>query len=351
MRVQGAQDLRDWGQMAPATRTHSFRAMASQVTLHVVDPGPVVDRAFAEAEAVFREVERTCSRFDPDSDLVRVNARPDGWHEVPPRLADALTEAVRAHEETAGLFDPRVLETLLAWGSKDSLPDADSPRVRAVGLGRRCFGGESRSPLSGTWRPRIEREGDRYRVTLGGVPVDLGGIGKGLAVRWAAAALAAAGRGSLVDAGGDLAFSGAAPDGGAWRVGVEDPFGGEAPVLVLVLRDGACATSSIRRHRWTWADQQVHHLVDPRTNQPGGRGLAAVTVADPDPARSEVWSKALFLTGAESIAARADDLGLAAAWVGLDGREGVSAAMEPLTIWRRPAPRDRKGEAGREAEA
>lgn len=336
----------------PETRTHSFRAMASQVTFLVVDPHPGVAAAFEHAEAVVREVERTCSRFDAASDLVRANTAPHQWHEVPARLAHALAEAGRAHEETSGLFDPRVLDTLLAWGSGETMPTSDGPLVRAVGLAPSGeLAGSPTSAFSEPWQPRVARHGSTYHVHLGGTPVDLGGIGKGLAVRWAAAALAAAGRGSMIDAGGDLAFSGVAPDGGAWRVGVEDPFGGAEPVLVLAISHGGCATSSIRRHHWTVAGRQVHHLVDPRTGLPGGRGLAAVTVADPDPARSEVWSKALFLTGGAGIGTRADELGLAAAWVGIDGRVGVSAAMEPLTIWRRPAPRSRSTDAGRETGA
>ena len=35
----------------------------------------------------------------------------------------------------------------------------------------------------------------------------------------------------------------------------------------------------------------------PRTGEPGGHGLVAVTVAHPDPAWAEVWSKTLFLAG------------------------------------------------------
>ena len=63
----------------------------------------------------------------------------------------------------------------------------------------------------------------------------------------------------------------------------------------------------------------LHHLIDPRTGEPGGDGLAAVTVAGPDPAWAEVWSKALFVEGARSIAAAARSRGLAAWWVGGDG--------------------------------
>jgi len=143
----------------------------------------------------------------------------------------------------------------------------------------------------------IERDGI-WHIHLGGRQIDLGGIGKGLAVRWAAAELAGAGSGFMVDAGGDCAFGGIGPEDTAWNV------------------------------------EAVHHLVDPRTGLPGGDGLAAVTVVAADPAWAEVWTKALFLAGAAGVRRRAESLGLAAAWVGDDGVVGSTGLLDALTIWR-----------------
>ena len=54
----------------------------------------------------------------------------------------------------------------------------------------------------------------------------------------------------------------------------------------------------------------------------------------PDPAWAEVWSKTLFLTGPDEVAAQAEVRGLAAAWVTADGAMRTSPAMDPLVIWR-----------------
>ncbi|WP_421740835.1 FAD:protein FMN transferase [Cellulomonas sp.] len=306
--------------------SHTFRAMASQVELRVLDPLPHAAACLERAELVVREVERHCSRFDATSALSRANAAPDAWHLVPDVVADAVLEAERAHRETDGLFDPRVLDALLAWGYDRSLPFADGDVTTSATA--------SGAPLVEPWRPTV-RPGRRPGLHLGGRPVDLGGIGKGLAVRRAAAELAGAGASWLVDAGGDEYLGGGGPTGSGWRVGVEDPLGGDSPVLVLAVRDAGCATSSTRLRRWTAAGAPVHHLVDPRSGRPGGAGLAAVTVVGPDAAWAEVWTKALFLTGADVIAAEADARLLAAAWVTTDGLVGTSPAMDPLVVWRR----------------
>lgn len=310
-----------------AELTRTFRAMASGVVLRVVEPGPDAGVALSAAAAVFGQVEAACTRFDPASPLMRANANPQETHPAPPLLRAALAEALRAHKETGGLFDPRILATLTGWGYDRSLPFED---------GRVCLpaGPAATIPPAGRppWRPELSAAG----VRLGADPVDLGGIGKGLAVRWAAAELAGAGTASLVDAGGDLYAAGEGPEGGGWRIGVESPLGGSEPLAVLALADRGCATSSVRVRRWSVGGRQVHHLIDPRTGVSGGAGLLAVTVVHPDPAWAEVWSKTLFLAGARAVAHAADDRAVAALWVDEQGQVGTSAALAPYLLWSGP---------------
>ena len=308
-----------------------FRSMASDIALWVVDPGVGAQEAAAAAQAVIERVASTCTRFDPTSDLMRANAAGTTWTVVSRECFDALGAAYAAHLDTDGLFDPRVLRALSAYGydtslpfesRRVSLPAASAARGRRRGLGRR------------TWRPRFDADG--LAVRIGREPVDLGGIGKGLAVRWAADLLGDAGRAVLVEAGGDLMALGAGPDGDGWMVAVESPLGDADPAAVLRVTDRAVATSSTRVRSWTVAGADVHHLIDPRTGRSADTDLASVTVVGDDPALSEVWSKALFVTGRGGIRAAADDRGLAALWVDRSGRVGTSRAMRPYVEWQVP---------------
>jgi thiamine biosynthesis lipoprotein len=77
----------------------------------------------------------------------------------------------------------------------------------------------------------------------------------------------------------------------------------------------------------------VHHLIDPQTGEPGGDGLLSVTVAGPDPAWAEVWSKTLFLEGRRAIAALARRRGLAAWWIAVDGTIEMTPAGRARTLW------------------
>ncbi|HEX7460363.1 MAG TPA: FAD:protein FMN transferase [Acidimicrobiales bacterium] len=303
------------------------RAMASDITLYgpsTVDPpgsDPVVDKALS----VFTSVHETCTRFDPDSPLMRANARPDEWHTVPLILLAAVREAHRAYQRTDGRFDPRVLEDLVRLGYDRSLPftrggvTTDGVDIPRAALPR--------------WTPRL-RYGRRPELHLGGIPIDLGGIGKSLAVRWASEELQEHFEDFLLDAGGDCYCEGTGPEEDGWRVGVEDPFGGALPVAVLALSDKACATSSIKVRRWRAGGRKAHHLIDPTTGRPGGEGLVAVTVVDTDPTRAEIATKYLFLGGAAAIDEAARSRRTAALWVTTDGTIATSPMMEAFVIWR-----------------
>lgn len=312
--------------VSPAEAVSRTHAMASDIVVRArparADVAP--DRALATAVEVFHAVDRTCTRFDPRSDLMRANADPTGWTAVAPECFAALVEAQAAYRRTHGRFDPRVLGDLVRLGYDRSMRlGPPSPRTPADLHAR-----DALPP----WTPEFRREAREVR--LGPHPVDLGGIGKGLAVRWAAQLLDGIADNYLVEAGGDCACRGTAPDGEPWRVGVEDPAGGADPVAVLDLRDEAVATSSTRIRSWRVGAAAVHHLIDPVTGQPGGAGLLSVTVVDPDPAAAEVWSKTLFLCGRRGIRTSADHLGLAALWVTDDGLAEATASMQPRICWR-----------------
>jgi thiamine biosynthesis lipoprotein len=304
--------------------TFGSRAMASPLRLSVASTGSSQDigrasAAWAAARDEFEACEQAMSRFRDSSEITRLNRRSatDQPEVVSRRLSRALAACDRAHRVTGGRFDPRVLWDL------ERLGDRGAP------IGVRHHVDRRRRPPPG----RIIETTPDGRVSLP-EPVDLGGIGKGLTLRWASSSIERHGVASfLLEAGGDLVAHGNPPDGGPWLVAIEDPRTVIEPLAVLAVHDGAVATSSVQRRRWRSGDRTVHHLIDPRTGEPGGPGLLSVTVAGPDPAWSEIWSKALFLEGSGAIAALARRQGLAAWWVGEDGALEMTAAARARTIW------------------
>ena len=311
------------------------RAMATDVAVRLVLRGRAVSSprglraaqvALGDAVAVFGRVETECTRFSPTSALMRANADPQGWVSVPSTCYQSVHEAWLAHRRTSGLFDPRVLAELLRFGYDHSLPFSAGSVVIDGDPDGDSAPGARRTPWVPGFRP------GSHQVHLG-EPIDLGGIGKGLAVRWARDRLRLDCDDFLIEAGGDCYCAGREPQGRPWGIAVEDPLGGEA-VAVLWLTDRACTTSSIRLRRWQVGGRTVHHLIDPRTGEPGGAGLLSVTVVADDPASAEVDSKTLFLAGAERIASACAASAAAALWVTDDGSLGVSDTMDQYVAWR-----------------
>lgn len=271
------------------------------------------------------------SRFRDDSELTMLN-RLAGSDVVVPvswRTRKALAAIDRASRVTGNRFDATVLGTLERIGEKGA--NLHEPAASSRGQG------------SGT----IGDAAAHFRVNVPDMPVDMGGIGKGLALRWATNAvlpMLPPEAGFLLEAGGDMICAGA-PPWELWRIGIEDPVAAPEsnapPLVVFDVGRGAVATSSVRVRHWIGPDgRPVHHLVDPRTREPARSGLIAVTVAALDPAWAEVWSKALFIGGREAIAAEARARGLAAWWVDDRGRLGMTPDARVRTLW---AAEDRLG--------
>ncbi|MEO8329255.1 MAG: FAD:protein FMN transferase [Candidatus Nanopelagicales bacterium] len=316
--TRGREDLR--------TVQHTFSSMATTVEIQICNPYPSKSDAIDHIEQVFARVEAACTRFDPNSPLMRANNRPADWHVVPDECLEAIAAAANAHHITGGLFDPRVLTSLVANGYDSTLPF----RTGGVQLHARS----SPPPpldIENAWSPDIDVA--RRAVRLGDHPIDLGGIGKSYAVMRVASFFTGTDTSFLINAGGDCYAEGTGPAGDGWLIGVEDPASESDPLAVLRVVGGGCATSSTRLRRWQVDGRDTHHLVDPRSGRAGGHGLTAVTVIAKDTMAAETWTKALFLSGPKEIAAYAEVHQLAALWVDTSGRVGVSPQMVPHIEW------------------
>src|SRR5260221_8842999 len=159
-----------------------FAAMGSTVSLLL--PEDSVDHGGALVRALFDEWEQALSRFRPERELSRLNARAGEPVIVSPLLCSVLETSLRAAAATQGLYDPTLLRQIIAVGytaSFEILPAEQAPADPfAMPL------------LGGAWR-QIALDAAPRRVTLPpGVGLDFGGIAKGMAVHAAIEPLAGA---------------------------------------------------------------------------------------------------------------------------------------------------------------
>lgn len=264
----------------------TFSALGTYVFLATRDPG---DSAVARrlTEGVLAEVDRTCSRFRSDSDLVRANAAAGHWVEVDPVLVAAVTVAVDAARASDGLVHPLLGRHLVSVGyDRDFGSLADTGGITPA-----------TAPSPGSWE-QIGIADDAIRVPAG-TALDLGATGKAFAADLVVATLAGElASSAIVSVGGDLAV--ARPDEHPWAVSVcERP---DEPGVLVWLAQGGVATSSPGARRWTRGGTAYHHLLDPRTGAPAPETWTSVTCLGATAVAANTASTAAIVLGPDAAA-------------------------------------------------
>ena len=268
-----------------------WTALGTYVHLATGDPADLPG-ARRIAESVLAEVDRTCSRFRADSDLVRANGRPGRWTPVDPLLVAALQVAVEAAAVTDGLVDPCLGRALVSLGYDSDLhvvqrraPPVDRPPP-------------PRQP--GLWR-EIGLDPDGALRVPQGCALDLGATAKA----WAADLVAAQvvdelGTHVLVSLGGDVRIDGPDTPRPDWTVRVTECLD-DAEGEVVALAGGGVATSSTRARRWRTRHGVAHHVLDPRTRRPTDEHWRTVTATGPTCVAANVASTAALVLGRAAV--------------------------------------------------
>jgi FAD:protein FMN transferase len=245
-----------------------------------------------DVPSVFAEIERRLSRFDPGSDLSRLNADPRACVPAGPLLRAAVAAALRAASLTGGLVEPTLLGALRRAGYGESRGHVAPPSL-ARGLACAPPRRAARPNPAAEWRAVEVDDAAGVIRRPPGLELDLGGSVKGWAADLVAARLARHGR-CAVDCGGDLRVAGS---GAPWEVRVRHPLTG-AIAHTLRVSAGGVATSGIDTRLWERSRGDfAHHLIDPATGTPAWTGLVAATALAPSALEAEALAKAALLSG------------------------------------------------------
>ncbi|MBI2325324.1 MAG: FAD:protein FMN transferase [Chloroflexi bacterium] len=257
-----------------------FEALGAECELWALAPAEPLD---ATAEWI-HGLHRRLTRFDPESELSRFNARPGEWLEVSSELETLLREALTAYEASGGLVHVGILPALVEAGYDRTFRElATSPAGDVPQSPHACLDEVSRPPRGLEPLPALlQVRPGRARLERGAA-VDLGGLAKG----WIAdRAVERMGSNSLANCGGDLRALGGGPSGEGWPVA----FGGRT----LLLDDHGAATSGTAKRRW---GEGKHHLIDPRTGAPAVTDLSEASVLARTALDAEVLAKTAILLG------------------------------------------------------
>ena len=275
---------------APAPEPYKETRFLMGTVVSIQIRGLQESRARDAASAAFgamERIEKIMTTYNEESQVSALNrGASDGPIEVDPMLFRLLEKSVEMTRLTNGAFDVTIKPVLDVWKKRSD--SKALPTEEEIQAARQLVGSQL-----------IKfHDGNRVSFAKKGVKVDLGGIAKGLAADVAAEELKKGGaRAGLVDAGGDISLF--APKDEPWKIGIQNPFSEDLLLpQVLIVSEGAVATSGNYRRGYEIAGKWYSHIVDPRTGWPV-ESLPSVTVLARDATTADALATAVSVLGEE----------------------------------------------------
>jgi len=259
-------------------------------------------------QAAVDEVDAQMSTWNPNSDLMRLNAAPVGdWVPVPERLCQVLRLGLEIGRASGGAFDIGMGDAVTAWGFG---PEQAVPEAIRTAMGVRRSAAHT----------VLEIDGTRVRKSAP-LALDLNGVAKGYGVDRLAETLRDHGIiNALVGIDGEMRALGLRPDAEPWTIAVEAPdTTRRAPHSILALEDAAVATSGDYRHWVEVQGRRLSHTMEPSRGAPLIAPPASVTVVARSCAHADAWATALMVLGPDKGAAVAREQGLDALFLVRNG--------------------------------
>ncbi len=281
--------------------------------------------ATENAEAAVSDISEILRRLEEDelsrrldtAELYAINsaAGEDAGIEVSEEMSQLLDRCLDVWRESDGALDITIGGVVGLWDidswageGKDAafMPPTDEELQAALAA---CGGDKLRKQ-------------ERMLFLPEGMQIDLGAVGKGIALDRILAYLGKHENvtGAIFSVGGSILTYGQKPDGSCWRVGVTDPADTAANIGTLKLEGQWCVSTSGDYERYVEVDGvRYHHIIDPATGCPADSGVAGVTILSRDGFLSDALSTACFILGAERGIPLAEHYGAEALFVGKDG--------------------------------
>jgi thiamine biosynthesis lipoprotein len=264
-----------------------FRALGTDVFLEIVlgdheEKKKAIDD-LNQAKSIFFNLEKVFSRFDPKSELSKLNEKLGVWQKASTDMTYLGLRALYYNKISGGLYDPRVIEILEKIGYEKDFKKNDFERIKRSGKMDR---------IEKKLKADLKIKNDQVFFSR---RMDFSGIAKGYIVDRAAEFLKSRGwEDFLVDAGGDMNISGKNKEGESWKISVE---GIASKKLLLALSNRGVATSGISRKKWEIAGKKFHHLVNPKNPSYFSYELKTVSVVAENTENADGRAKTLVLMG------------------------------------------------------
>jgi FAD:protein FMN transferase len=214
-------------------------------------------RASRAAFDRIKQLDRTLTDYDPDSELMKLCARAGG----PPvavgsDLFEVLSRSKALFERSEGAFDVTIAPVVRLWRRARREKVKPDPELLARALA-----------LVGSDAIRLDPSKRTVELTRPGMKLDVGGIAKGYASEEAIKVLKREGIASALVAGsGDIVVSAPPPGRPGWTIAVAPlQLAGEGDGPTILLKDAAVSTSGDAEQFVEIDGVRYSHVIDPKT--------------------------------------------------------------------------------------
>jgi thiamine biosynthesis lipoprotein len=234
-------------------------------------------------------LERTLSRFLPESDISRINrAAGIRCEKVSADTLQVLAQAVEFSSRCRRSFDVTIGPLVTLWHHhKEAATLPDEASIRQV------------LPLVNDHDLVLDARHSTAGLRKVGQSLDLGGIGKGYCGDRIVAMCREYGIASAYsNLGGNVVTVGARPDGSPWHIGIQHPRQ-ENDIIgaVSVVNQTVVTSGDYQRYFTDSQGKRHHHILDPATGYPAESGLTSVSIVADQSLAADALSTALFVAG------------------------------------------------------
>lgn len=263
-------------------------------------------------------------RFEGTENLCTVNELVDGEHRtitVDRKIIDLLLYAKEMYYKTDGIVNIAMGSVLSLWHDYRTI-GKDDPELASLPPMEKLKAASLHCDIE---KIVIDEENNTVTLSDSLMKLDVGAVAKGYAVECIARDLEEKGiTGYILNVGGNVRAIGTKADGTPWKVGIENPDGGD--YLSYLNLDGHSVVTSGSYQRFYYVDgKPYHHIIHPDTLMPS-EGFLSVSVVCRDSGLADVLSTALFCLSYEEGARLIEDFPEAEAmWVSEDGSKAFSS--------------------------
>lgn len=262
----------------------TFFAMDTMMDFTIYGESGLID----QSESLIASLESLVSVTDANSELYAINQTGSGT--LTGKASSLMEQALEICRRTDGALDLSIYPIVRAWGfTTGSYQVPDEETIQSL-------------------LPLVDYTQIQYDAAIGvvtlpeGMEIDLGSVAKGYAGQLVAQMLREHGvQSALLNLGGNVQTVGAKPDGSPWQIGIKDPQGEDA-MMVLSVEDQAVVTSGGYERYFEQDGQTYWHIMDPSTGHPADSGLISVTIVGDEGVVCDGLSTALFVMGLEKAA-------------------------------------------------